>query len=102
VLALLKAHFPKIELVQDFNEAAARGKKAICLLDLRTVVGRGSFQKTTVDISAYFFDSKYQPVTRISAHGEGTVPFPAFDMRVQASTNAAVNELEHKFAVLLH
>lgn len=99
LLPMLKSHYPDIELIQDFNEATA--KKTVCLVDVKMVVGRGSFQKTTVDISIYVFDENRKPLTRIVGHGEGTVPFPATDMRIQPSVDAAIQQLSQKMSALL-
>lgn len=100
MLSMLRAFYPDIEIIHDFNQA--KRKKAVCLIDIQTIVGRSSFQKTTVDISAFFFDQNMKPVSRIVAHGEGTVPFPATDMRLQPSFDAAIQQLRQKFSTLLH
>ncbi len=101
VVAMLKVHYPNIELVQDFNEAIATGKKSICLVDMQPVSGGVSGGTTTVDITAFFFDAKMQPVTKMSGHGSGVVPYPAWDIRLQPSTDAAVAQLDQKISALV-
>jgi hypothetical protein len=100
VVALLKAHYGSVELVPDFNQAVAKGQKSVCLVDIQVVPGQLSGETTNVDIVAYFFDDRMRPVSRISGHGSGVVPYPAWDVRLQQSTDAAVGELDGKLTAL--
>lgn len=102
VAVLIKAHYPNIEQVNDFNQAVATGKKTVCLIDIQVHPGSGSFQTTTVDVTAFFFDSDMQPVTQLSGHGEGVIPYPAWDTRLQPSTDAALQQLDQKLLAFAH
>lgn len=100
VAVLIKAHYPNIEQVNDFNQAVATGKKTVCLIDIQVRPGARSSQTTTVDVTAFFFDSGMRPVTQLSGHGEGVIPYPAWDSRLQPSTDAAVQQLDQKLSAL--
>lgn len=102
VAVLIKAHYPTIEQVNDFNQAVATGKKTVCLIDFQVRPGSRSFQTTTVDVTAFFFDSGMQPVTQLSGHGEGVIPFPAWDAQLQPSTDAALQQLDQKLSAFAH
>ncbi len=100
VITMLKAHYPDIELLQDFNQAIATGKKGVWLVDIQPVLGQRSGQTTTVDIAAYFFDERMQPVSRLSGRGTAVLPYPAWDIGVQPATLAAVQQLDGKLTAL--
>jgi hypothetical protein len=100
VLTMLKSHYPDIELLQDFNQAIASGKKGVCLVDIQPVLGQRSGQTTTIDIVAYFFDERMQPVSRIAGRGTAVLPYPAWDIGVQPATRAAVEQLDGKLTAL--
>lgn len=101
-LDMLKRHFPETQVVRDFNAATSSGKKAVGLLDIQTVVGGRSGGKTTIDATLYFFDAHMNPVSKVSGHGEGTIPFPATTAMIQPSTDAAVQQMDAKIAALVH
>ncbi|HWE72713.1 MAG TPA: hypothetical protein VG328_06090 [Stellaceae bacterium] len=101
-LDMLKQHFPEAQVVKDFNAAVGSSKKAVLLLDIQAVVSGTSGGKTTVDATLYVFDAQMNPVSKMSGHGEGTVPFPATTAMVQPSTDAAVRQLDAKVAALAH
>lgn len=101
-LDMLKRHFPNAQVVRDFNEAVGSGKKAVCLVDIRTVPGGTSGHTTTVDATLYFFDTKMDAISKMSGHGEAVVPYPATSERIQPSTDAAVQQLDGKLSALLH
>jgi small nuclear ribonucleoprotein (snRNP)-like protein len=100
-LAMLKRHFPEAQVVKDFNEAVGSGKKAVCLLDIQAVVRGTTGQTTTVDATLYVFDASMNPVSKLSGHGEGVIPFPATTAQVQPSTDAAVRQLDAKITALV-
>jgi hypothetical protein len=102
VLTLIKRHYPTAALVHDFKEAVGTGKKGVFLVDIKPVLGGGSFKTTTVDISLYVFDAKMNPVSTVSGHGEGVIPYPATDGRIQVSTDAAIQQLDAKMSALVH
>jgi hypothetical protein len=102
VLDMLKRHYLTATLVHDFKEAVGTGKKAVFLVDIKAVIGQGSFKTTTVDISVYAFDAKMNPVSVVSGHGEGVIPYPATEMRVQSSTDTAIQQLDGKITALIH
>lgn len=101
VLSLLKSYYPDLELLPDFNQAVAKGKQSVCVIDIQLVVGAMSGDKTKIAIATYFFDASMMPVSRISGQGSGVIPYPAFDTQVQAATDMAVGELKAKYANLL-
>ncbi|MBL8710003.1 MAG: hypothetical protein JNL25_12480 [Rhodospirillaceae bacterium] len=101
VLSLLKSYYPDLELLPDFNQAVAKGKQSVCVIDIQMAAGAMSGDTTRIDISTYFFDASMTPVSRISGHGSGVIPYPAFDPQIQASTDMAVGELKAKYANLL-
>ena len=100
-LDMLKRHFPEAQVVRDFNAATSAGKKAVALLDIQAVVAGTTGGKTTVDAALYFFDAEMNPVSKVSGHGEGTIPFPATTAMVQPSTDAAVKQMDTKIAALV-
>ncbi len=100
VLAMLKERYPDIELLHDFNEAIAKGKQSVCLVDIQVAIGRSSGGTTTVDLSTFFFDDSMSPKSRLTGHGSGTIPYPAFDTQVQSSTEQALAELKGKLDTL--
>jgi len=103
VLAMLKQHFPNSEVVPDFNQAVAKGKRAVCLVDLKAKPMEPYGDRTTrIDITAYFFDAKMNPVSRLSGHGERSVPFGAGDAGVQVATDGALQQLDAKITALAH
>jgi len=69
-LTMLKRHFPNSEVVHDFQEAVAKRRAAVCVLDIRPLVGVGSFSTTKVDATAYLFDAQMNPRSALSGHGE--------------------------------
>ncbi len=101
-LDLVKRHFPEAQVVHDFNAAVGSGKKAVCLIDIQAVIGGRTGATTTIDATLYFFDAQMNPVSKISGHGEGTIPFPATTAQVQPSTDAAVRQLDAKITALVH
>ena len=100
VLGMLKRHFPEAQVVKDFNEAVGSEKKAVLLVDIRTVPGI-SGQTTTVDATAYVFDASMTPVSKMSGHGGTVVPFPATTSQIQPTTDAAVRQLDAKLSALV-
>ena len=101
VLSLLKSYYPDLELLPDFNQAVAKGKQGVCVVDIQMVAGAMSGDTTKIDISTYFFDANMAPVSRISSQGSGVIPYPAFDPQIQASTDAAIAQLKSKYNTLL-
>lgn len=99
-LTMLKRHFPEAQVVKDFNTAVGTRKKAVLLLDIRTVPGI-SGQTTTVDATAYVFDAGMTPVSKLSGHGGTVVPFPATSSQIQPTTDAAVRDLDAKLSALV-
>ena len=57
---------------------------------------------TSVDATFYIFDAQMNPVSKMSGHGEGTIPFPATTAQIQPSTDAAVRQLDAKITALVH
>lgn len=100
VLTMLKRHFPEAQVVKDFNGAVGTGKKAVLLIDIRTVPGLGG-QTTTIDATAYFFDASMTPVSKMSGHGATAVPFVATSSQIQPTTDAAVGQLDAKITALV-
>jgi len=97
MLAMLKANFPNIERVHDFRDAVAKGKKGVILIDLRLKhMQPYGDRRTVVDVDAYFFDSRMNPVSKMSGHGEYLVPMVSMDVGMQRSINAAMGELDSK------
>lgn len=97
MLAMLKANFPDIERVHDFREAVAKGKKGVVLIDLRVKhMEPYGDRRTIVDVDAYFFDPRMNPVSKMSGHGEYLVPMVSMDVGMQRSVNAALGELDAK------
>ncbi len=101
VLAMLKRHFPEAQVTRDFNQAVGTGKKAVCLIDIRTVPAPRIGQTTTVDATAYFFDATMTPVAKMSGHGETLVSFGMASSQIQPSTDAAVRQLDAKISALV-
>ena len=99
---MLKQHFPNSEVVHDFQQAVASGKKAVCLLDIQPTIGAGSFHTTMIDATIYFFDTRMNPVSKMSGHGEANIPYPATTTRVQELTDAALQQLDAKLTTLAH
>jgi hypothetical protein len=103
VLAMLKRHFPNSEVVKGFQQAVSSGKKAVCLIDIQPKSMDPYGDRTTkIDVAAYFFDAKMNPVSRLSGHGEHYVPLGAGDGGVQISTDAAVSQIDQKLTALVH
>ena len=101
-LAMLKRHFPNSEVVKDFNQAVASGKKSVCLIDLQPQVMQPYGDRTTkFDMVAYFFDAKMNPVSRMSGHGEHYVPVGSGDAGIQVSLDEAIRQLDAKIGVLV-
>ena len=96
VLIMLRAHYPSIVLVDDFNHAVSSGKKGVLLIDIQPVLGSLSGQTTTVTITAYVFNERMQPVSRISGQGSSVVPYPAWDVGLQPSIDGAIRQLDAK------
>jgi hypothetical protein len=102
VLGMLKSHFPDSTVVKDFNEAAASGKKAVIVIDLRVKEMEPYGDRTTkYDIDAYFFDTRMNPVSKLSGHGEYHVPFASASGGAQISIDAAVAQLDAKIGAIL-
>lgn len=99
-LAMLKRHFPEAQVVKDFNGAVGTGKKAVFLVDIRTVPGLGG-QTTTIDATAYVFDAGMTPVSKMSAHAATAVPFAGGSSKIQPTTDAAVQQLDAKLTALV-
>ena len=103
VLGMLKSHFPNAQVVHDFNQAVATGKKGVCLIDLRPkLMEPYGDRNTRIDIDAYFFDAAMNPVSKLSGHGEHYVPIGSMDAGIQVSTDAALRELDGKITTLVH
>jgi hypothetical protein len=94
-----KAAMTKLD--RAYDAAAGSGKKAVCLVDIRTVPGGTSGHTTTVDATLYFFNTKMDAISKMSGHGEAVVPYPAISERIQPSTDAAVQQLDAKLSALL-
>jgi hypothetical protein len=99
-LTMLKRHFPEAQVVKDFNAAVGTGKKAVLLVDIRTVPGIGG-QTTTVDATAYVFDAGMTPVSKMSAHAATALPFMGGSSQIQPTTDAAVQQLDAKITALV-
>lgn len=97
MLAMLKANFPNIERVHDFRDAVAKGKKGVILIDLRMkYMEPYGDRHTKVDIDAYFFDAKMNPVSKMNGHGQHLVPMASMDAGIQKSIDAAIADLDGK------
>jgi hypothetical protein len=101
-LDMLKRHFPEAQVVRDFIAAVGSGKKAVALLDIQPVVSGTTGGKTTIDATLYFFDAQMNSVSKMSGHGEATIPFPATTAQIQPSTEQAVRQLDAKITALVH
>ena len=102
LLAMLKGHFPSISKVHDFRDAAAKGKKGVILVDIILKPGEPFGDRTTrVDIDAYFFDMKMDPVSKLRGHGENYVPYASMDGRIQKSIDAALAQLDGKIRAMV-
>ncbi len=102
-LAMLKRHFPSAEVVKDFEQAVAAGKKSVCLIDLQPQVMQPYGDRTTkFDLIAYFFDAKMNPVSRLSGHGEHYVAVGSGDAGIQTSLDQAIRQLDGKIGALVH
>lgn len=100
-LEMLKRHFPEAEVIRDFPSAIASGKKAVVVLDIQVVAAGRSGQLTTVDATTYFFDSRLNPVSKMSGHGEAVAPFPLTTAMIQPTTDAAVRQVDAKITALV-
>lgn len=97
LLAMLKGHFPSISKVHDFRDAVAKGKKGVILVDIILKPGEPFGDRTTrVDVDAYFFDVKMDPVSKLRGHGETYVPYASMDGRIQKSIDTALADLDAK------
>ena len=86
-----------------FNEAVSTGKKSVVLVDIRAKAMEPYGDRTTkIDIDAYFFNARMDPVSRLSGHGEYKVPYASADAGVQKSIDAALRELDGKIGALVH
>ena len=101
VLEMLKRHFPEAQAVKDFPAAVAAGKKAVVLVDILPRIMTPGERTTKFDIVYYFFDSKMNPVSKMSGHGEQYRPFGAADGGIQYTVDPALAELDRKIASLL-
>lgn len=103
VLSMLKTHFPSATVIHDFNEAAAAGKKSVVLIDIHSKSMEPYGDRTTkIDVDAYFFNTRMDPVSRLSGHGEYHVPYASMDAGVQKSIDQALAELNGKISALVH
>jgi hypothetical protein len=101
LLPMLKSHFPTAALIHDFNEATATGKKAVLLVDIRIKWMEPYGDRTTkFDIDTYFFDSRMNPASKLSGHGEHYAVIGAATPGCQSSIDAAVKELDAKISAL--
>ncbi len=96
ILAALKRRYPTVDIAKDLSSSAAAGNAVTAVVDVRTMLGKLSGDKTKIDITLVFFDRSRRATARISAHGEGTIPYPAWDFRLQQAADQAVAELEGK------
>jgi hypothetical protein len=103
ILGMLKSHFPNAQVVHDFNQAVATGKKSVCLVDLRPKpMEPYGDRNTRMDVDAYFFDASMNPMSKLSGHGEHYVAFGSMDAGIQVSIDAAIRELDGKITTLVH
>ncbi len=99
MLQMLKSHFPRSNVVKDFNEAVATGKKSVVLIDLRMKPMEPYGDRSIkYDIDAYFFDAQMNPVSKLSAHAEHYVPYASMDAGVQKTVDAAIQQLDAKIS----
>ena len=101
VLSIIRVRYPQLDSVDDFNQGIAKGDKSFALIDTQIRAGWFSGEKTTVDINVFFFDGNAQPLSRISGHGTATVPYPNTSAGIEPATDAAIAEIQEKFASLL-
>lgn len=103
VLAMLKQHFPNSAVAKDFRDAAASGKKSVCLVDVvpHIMTGWGD-RNTRFDITLYLFDARMNPVSRITGHGEHYWAVGEASAGIQVSVDAAVQQLDQKLAAVAH
>jgi hypothetical protein len=101
LLAMLKGHFPNSSVIKDFNQAVATGKRAVIVIDLRMKPMEPYGDRSIkLDLDAYFFDARMNPISKLSGHGEHYVPYASMDAGVQKVINAAVQQLDAKISAL--
>ena len=102
VLETLKRRFPTAEVVNDFPQAVATGKKAVLLVDLRAKPLEPYGDRTTrIGFDVFFFDAAMNPVSRMSGDGALYRPIGALDAGIQSATDTALAQLETKFQALV-
>jgi len=101
LLAMLKGHFPNSVVIKDFNEAVATGKKSVIVVDLRMKPMEPYGDRSIkLDLDAYFFDARMNPVSKLSGHGEHYVPYASMDAGVQKVIDGAVQQLDSRIGAL--
>jgi len=101
VVNQLKSRYGDIELVNDLNEALQKRKKSVAVIDIQVQLGFGSGSKTRVEIGLLFFDENFKPVSKISAGGSATIPWPADTFRFRNAAEQASGELARKLDALI-
>lgn len=101
VVSQLKSRYMDIELVSDLSEAQQKRKKSVAIVDIQVQLGGGSGSKTVVEIGLLFFDENFQPLSKISARGTATIPWPADTFRFRDASEQASRELARKLDALI-
>jgi len=101
VLGLLQRRFSAVEIIDDFNEATAKRKATICVIDIQGKLGERSGDTTRVTIELTFFDGTLKPVSAISTTGTAVIGYPAWEYGHKQATALAVSALDAKLNQLL-
>jgi len=91
VKAAFEALFGSVVIVPSPDDARAQGASLLAILDIYAAFGSGSFSKTTLDIAVNFLTLERQPVATVRGRGEGMIPVPAYSLRWDSSSKAAVD-----------
>ncbi len=100
---LLRSHWPAIQRVHDFREAVGSGMKGVVLVDMKMKwMQPYGDRHNRITIDMYFFDSRMNPVSKLSGQAEWNVPFASMDGHVQKITDAALGQIDEKINALIH
>lgn len=96
LLAALKNRYPNISLQNDVGSSIRNKNNLTVVADVRSTLGKVSGQTTTVSIILLFKDARGRQVGKVSGLGSATLPYPAWDYRIQEAADAALSQVAAK------
>lgn len=96
LLAALKSRYPNISLQNSISNSIKNKNALTVVADVRSSLGKLSGQTTSVSIILLFKDAKGRQISKISGQGSATLPYPAWDYRIQEAADAALSQISAK------